>query len=427
MPGGPIVDADAFGRTGELAFVSRGTLWVLDGPTEQVRPIKLPAGILPESPSFSKDGKWLAFETGSLSFQHAAIWMARGTGKGAHRVTGLVVGDAFGWSPQGDLFAVSAGPSSKHAPFGAPTTVRLVSPDGSNRTLMEALAIVGAAWSPTGASLAVATVRGSSTPTLTSYSLATGKATTWSGIPAGPEEFVIPEGWWNGQGIAYMLIGNGMVPSGEGSFNAAPLYVIAQPDATPRLLGQALPNDSNGAPTAATDGDLAFVANSGEPRVVWDGKQVEICPPGPSTCVSAPAPTGDVTEDPVWSASGTLAYVAAPASPSESASPHAVSAWYGAHSLILYDPSTGTETDVSGAQGATVPEWSSNGKDVLYTAEDGLWLLRNGATAAVEIASPLFSPGRLPNYYGEVDWAQQFSWSNSTPVTPCYVECDPGA
>ncbi len=85
------------------------------------------------------------------------------------------MGNAFGWSPHADLYAVAAGPVSTRAPFEQPTTVRLVSPGGAVRTVVSAPGIVGAACSPTGASLAVSTMNHRFVPSLVSYSVATGK------------------------------------------------------------------------------------------------------------------------------------------------------------------------------------------------------------------------------------------------------------
>src|SRR5712691_4932765 len=55
-----LANAAAFAGHGELAFVSRGTLWVLDGATQTLRRVATP-GVTPLDPAFSPDGHWLAF------------------------------------------------------------------------------------------------------------------------------------------------------------------------------------------------------------------------------------------------------------------------------------------------------------------------------------------------------------------------------
>ncbi len=424
----PVVNVRAFSGQGQLAFVSRATLWVLDGATHVLHPVALPEGLVPISPTFSPDRRWLAFVTGTMATPQVSLWIARADGSRAHRVTGLVLGDAFGWSPRSDLYAVAAGPVSTRFPFGQPTTVRLVSPSGSARTIATAPGVVGAAWSPDGASLAVSTIGHDFVPSLHSYSVVNDKSTVWTGAPDVRGDWLVPAGWWDRWGVVYTVIDNGAVPDGEGSFEDAPLYSLGAPDATPHLLGDTLTDDSDGAPSASNSGLLAFVSDAGQdPRTPWDGKQVQICAPAPLTCSPAPAPAGDVTEDPVWSPSGSmLAYVAAPSRNGfDEYFPAVVSSWYGSHRLELYDPATRLASEVNGAPGATAPSWSGNGQSVLYVADDGLWFLPTATAPPVEISSPLFTPPNPASYYGVIDWQQQFGWSKGAPLTQCYVECNP--
>ena len=279
-----------------------------------MRQVALPKGLVPISPTFSRDGRWFAFVTGSTALMHGSLWIAHADGAGAHRVAGLVLGDAFGWSPHSDLYAVAAGPLSTRVPFGQPTTVRLVSPSGTSRTLATTTAVVGAGRSPDGASLAVSTLSHSFVPSLNSYTIHGDRRTTWNDDPNSRQYFVVPAGWWNGWGVVYTVIDNGAVPNGEGSFEDAALYSLAGPDATPHFLGETLTNDSAGPPSATNTGLLTFVSDAGQdPRTPWNGKQVEVCSPASLSCSAVPAPSGDVTEDPAWSPSGSmLAYVASP-------------------------------------------------------------------------------------------------------------------
>jgi len=430
----PVTNMRAFGRLGQLAFVSHNALWVLNGEAHTLRQVALPKGLVPISPTFSPDGRWLAFVTGSTALMHGSLWIAHSDGAGAHRVAGLILGDALGWSPHSDLYAVAAGPLSTRVPFGQPTTVRLVSPSGTSRTLATTTAVVGAAWSPDGASLAVSTLSHSFVPSLNSYTIHGDRRITWNDDPNSRQYFVVPAGWWNGWGVVYTVIDNGAVPNGEGSFEDAALYSLAGPDATPHFLGETLTNDSAGPPSATTAGLLTFVSDAGQdPRTPWNGKQVEVCSPASLSCSAVPAPSGDVTEDPAWSPSGSmLAYVAAPSLNTDEFLAPAVSSWYGSHLLEVYNPGTHSASPVEAAQGATVPSWSASGKSLVYEANNGLWLLPNSAVRPFEVASPLFAqttsplsgPG-IPSYYGEIDWSQQFGWSRGAPLSQCYVGCNP--
>jgi hypothetical protein len=429
----PTVNLRAFQGHGRLAFVSRGRLWVMDGKARTVREVSLPEGLVPLAPTFSPDGRWLAFTTGAAPLMQASLWVAPANGSEAHRVKGIVVGDAFGWSPRADLYAVATGPLSRRAPFGQPTTVRLVSPTGVVRVLAEAPAIVGAAWSPDGSELAVSTMDHDFVSTLSSYVVSTGRRTTWTGASDGRQRFVVPAGWWRSWGVVYTVIGNGSVPDGEGSFEDSSLYADSSPGAKPRFLGQTLTNDSDGAVTGTRSGDIAFVDDSASfPRVPWSGKQVVVCLASTRSCHSVPAPAQNVTEDPAWNPAGTeLAYVAAPQLTTSEFLPSVVARWYDAHSLELYDVGAGAAAPGVSAPGATVPLWSAGGSHLLYAAGDGLWLTTSSGSP-VEVASPLFAPSSLTtsssplSYYGEIDWAQQFGWSAAAGTTaPCYVVCDP--
>ena len=61
------------------------------------------------------------------------------------------------------------------------------------------------------------------------------------------------------------------------------------PDATPRLLGETLTNDSDGPPSATNTGLLTFVSDAGQdPRTPWNGKQVEVCSPSVALLLGGP-------------------------------------------------------------------------------------------------------------------------------------------
>jgi hypothetical protein len=155
----PAVNAAAFAGHGELAFVSRGTLWVLDGATRALRRVTTP-GVTPAGPLFSADGRWLAFAgiPASPAAQGGTVWLAAGDGSGAHQV--VSGGALIGWNPASDLLAATAG-----------STVRLITPSGPARTLMRAARIQSAAWSPGGGGKGSATGRSATafraTPTAT--------------------------------------------------------------------------------------------------------------------------------------------------------------------------------------------------------------------------------------------------------------------
>lgn len=402
----PSVDAAAFAGHGELAFVSRGTLWVLDSRTRTLRRVAAP-GMAPVNPAFSPDGRWLAFlgtstnrPAGTASF---ALWIASGDGRGAHQIRGLPTAGLAGWSPDRDILAVTTR-----------ATVRLVWPSGKVRTLVSAADLESAAWSPGGSAIAVATATTSGS-TLASYPLAGGHSTVWvklsarGGVPGGANYIIDPAGWWPHRGIGFWALANGE------SINADqdPFYVIPAPGAHPRLLGNTLHGNTLDQVAVAATGWLALVAEtpgSGLGRVIWQNRRIKVCGPATATCTAVPSPPSTVTLDPAWTPDGTrLAFVRAPSQTSPAFQQHAVTAWYNAHQLWVDNPATRSTRKLD-ASGATVPAWSTNGQSLLYIARDGIWLLPRLTRRPVRIATPLFPPGNWPTYYGQVDWTPQFAW-----------------
>jgi dipeptidyl aminopeptidase/acylaminoacyl peptidase len=416
QPHMPVVNAAAFAGRGELAFVSRGRLWVLDGKTGTLRRVITP-GVTPLDPAYSPDGRWLAFlgSSNNPPVQANTVWLARGDGSGAEPVAAS--GGLIGWSPVSDVLAVEAG-----------TALRLIEPFRRAWTLTRAAGLSAAVWSPDGRYLAVATRVWPSATTLASYPVTGGRPLVWlrlnarSGVLNGMNQVIIdPAGWWPRWGIGFWVFGDGMVHNTD----QAPLDVIPAPGKRPMLLGSTLPNGDAPEASAAGNGWLAVVDNSRSAfgRVIWQGKHVEACHSGLNSCAPVSSPPSTVTLDPAWSADGSLlAYVQAPYRASPGFPQKIVAAWYAAHQLWLYDPASGAGRELDAA-GASVPVWSADGKSLLYVARDAIWLLPQLSGRPVPIAGPLFPPGRWPAYYGQVDWVGQFAWWPGT--SPAAATCSP--
>jgi WD40 repeat protein len=424
VPGGPIVNVAAFAGHGRLAFISGRTVWVLDGDRRSLRRIATPAGLYPSQPSFSRDGRWLAFVRTTTTpwyvpgsgAQVGQLWLARGDGTAARPVTGLANARLVGWSPTSDILAVIAGPISQRVPFESPTTVRLVSADGHDRVRVKARGVRSAAWSPSGRALAVVTEDGHQHMTLAAYPTDGARRTVWGRFGPhtqlnGMTQIVVDvAGWWQALGIGVWVYGDGMVHDND----ETPLDLIGAARAEPRYLASTL-SDGTTRVLAAGRGRLALVAdvshgvNGG--RVVWDAKQLHVCTS--VGCRAVKTDRGDVTLDPAWSPNGRLlAYVRAPDRTSGPWTQGVVRRWYRNHELRILDVRTGAIRVIAAARGATVPVWSPDGRSVLFVGEDGIWLMPRLGGKAVEIAWPLFA-GPWPNYYGQMAWPAQFAWWSS--------------
>jgi hypothetical protein len=207
------------------------------------------------------------------------------------------------------------------------------------------------------------------------------------------------------------------------------------------VLAQTLSTGITDAVNAAPDGQLAVVASSADAgRFLGQGKAVERCEPKTYACAPLPGasvwsgqdnltcpcvfrapapgtPGSGVSLDPAWSPNGKLlAYVKAPGY-FNGASPNL--AWYGDRSLYLWNAHDGTTRRLVPIDGASLPTWSRDGRELLYVSNDGLWLKSISTGNAVEIEHPLFAPAAWNSvatesngisFFGQIAWGQQFSW-----------------
>ena len=460
----PFVNVRAFAHDGELAFVSHGRLWVLDGRAGSVRELRSPRGLTPASPSFSRDGRWLAYldqPPPNGDGGPAQLWLAHADGSSAHRVGALAVDQLVGWSPHADVLAAITDITVRFPqPAGIepqPAVLTLVSPHTGARRLM-ALAVAAArwhslwaaAWSPSGAAVAVTVyspLRGQGS-SVRSYPLDGGPPTRWFSIrndqrlagicggSCGSSEVIADlAGWWRGWGITFWATCCGSTHGNDGTA----LELIRHPGATPQLLPATLSDRVTDAIAPGPSGELALVASGNGGREIGAGKEVEDCSATRVACTPLPRasvwqgadpqthcpvacrffrhppsgkPGSGVSLDPSWSPDGRyLAYVKAPvALTGGGPSPQ----WYGAHELYLYDTRSDSTRRLGPIRGASVPAWSADGRQLLYVAGDGLWLASAQTGRAVEIEHPLLPPlaklGLAQDYYGQIDWTAQFGW-----------------
>jgi WD40 repeat protein len=427
--------------------------------------------LVPGSPAFSHDGRWLAYLVphGAGDGAFSQLWIADGDGTAAHLVSRLAVDQLVGWSPSADVLAVTT--DTRTAPVYDPamgaklrsdeaTVLQLVTPGGVTRRLLAVPAIVhgpqiyDAVWSPNGTAIAVATYEGFPSPlsTVRAYPIAGGTPTTWlvirarQGLPgvctaACGGVTADLAGWWRGWGIAFWALPGALAQT----VDATALVVLASPGATPHVIARTLANGTTDEIATAPDGAVALVASTrGSGRVYTQGKAVETCALRTRTCAELPedtvwsgatprfpcpspcsqfhqpppgVPGSAVSLDPAWSTNGSqLAYVEAPSTPTgENPTP----AWYGAHELFLWNSRTDMTRKLADISGVTVPTWSNDGKQLLYVSGDGLWLAPLVSGRPVEIEHPLFpeqewrtvATNQL-SFYGQIAWTAHFSWSS---------------
>jgi hypothetical protein len=409
--GPPAIGASAFTGHGRLAFVSGDRLYVLDG-TAADKPATLhlvTKDQVPGSPTWSADGRWLAFLVGTPdadgAMTNGALWLAGPDGQSAHLVLGNVSG--FGWSPKADELAAVSG-----------DTLFTVRPGQAARSVIRAPGLTGPpAWSPDGTRIAVSFVERDAQRQFTGGELAYVEPGTSSAgiisVAHSTSDALLVDGWWpSGQGLfawqdpqdSASLAADG-VPVGSyalgGGVKILPSTLVHQSFAVP----------SWGGVTLVTGGD----------RYLWDAKTLTLCLTSGSCLAAMNATPAPVNLDPAWSPNSepTLAFVHAAPSPSVGFSQQILNAWYRTRQLWYWAGTGGNPLPVPRAgTGVAAPVWSANGQDILYVRDNALWLIPMFAATgmpasgpATEIVGALFQ-GDWPNFYGYTDWQSQFAWQS---------------
>jgi dipeptidyl aminopeptidase/acylaminoacyl peptidase len=394
----PFADLGAFAKEGELAFVSRGRLWVLDGDSGRLTAVSQP-GQTASDPEFSPNGRWLAYET--YNGNSGALWLAHADGSSPR----LVSGGGRYWLPGGRL--VAGGRALTVAHSGALT------PSGPVPAALAAWAADGTRYAFTSRDFTVNPARSSSGSEQLDVSRTIGgKRTEWyrnavsftpsSGIQGGLFDglAVLPRD----QGILFKLDPGGSADRPE---DGLPLYELTAAGTRPIDLGitVGLPITFGAAGT--------FAITLGGNRYAWLTKSVAICSAVSAHCSPLPTPKGVLSFDPAFSPSGAmLAFVEAPSSPAGNIGQATVRSWYATHSLWLLERGSSTPRRVPGTGGAASPVWSADGRSLLYVSNDALWLLPSTSNRPVRIVAPLFPRDDWNSFFGEIDWADQFAWQS---------------
>ena len=406
----PTVDTMAFQGRGQLAFVSSGRLYVLDGSAAG-RPATLHAVAAPggaTAPAWSPDGRWLAFLVVPpspypvVSDPMGTLWLANADG-GAARPA-LANAGPFSWSPATDVLAATVtNPASGRSwlcelrPGATPHLV----PGATGPAL----------WSPDGRQLAFTTIL--SNPQRGFYGSKLETIPASGGTPVvrrtSSQAALLVAGWWpDGQGLMAWADEQG---SASLAADGQSLLSFPLSGGRPVTLGFTLLFP----PFLATSPAQRLVAvDNGGDRVLWDDKTILLCAPA-GGCTGLPGGTPRATNlDPALSPAGpALAFVHASAalSRAQTFDQKSIAAWYATRSLWVYVPGGRAYQITKAGTAVADPTWSRDGQLLLYVRDDGLWLInpRGSQARATQVVGRLFS-GAWPNYYAYIDWRDQFAW-----------------
>jgi TolB protein len=392
----PAVNRSAFAGHGYLAFISRGTLWVLDGSSGSLTPVTGPSQQASD-PAFSPGGRWLSYGVANQT------WLARADGSSPRLISS---GSGGGSWLSGDLLLVgdgvwriSTGEGVTHA--GSASTGLFPPSTGEHRYIFVS------------STLRVAPDRrpSSGVMRLEVSSSLNGRRKTWFEMPVS----FTPQGGLNEPAFTFALA----LPKGAGILVGGSTYCcdIADGVNVYEIKAAGAPRRSFGhtvGDTVSLGANGTFAFTRGANRYAWLTKAVETCSTATERCTRVPTAAGTLSLDPAFSPDGrTLAFVQAAGLDQTTIGQAEVLRWYATHSLwIRREPDT-APVRIAGTTGAAAPVWSKDGRSLLYVADDGLWLLPSLSAKPVRIAAPLFSPGAWPSFYGEVGWSGQFAWSTA--------------
>jgi WD40-like Beta Propeller Repeat len=255
----PIANAPAFAGHGNLAFVSRDRLWLLDGPTRRLVRV---AGAGASSPTFSPNGRWLAWSQGTTRFG-----LARSDGTGTRLVPSH---DTPTWLPDGRLlvgraiYRVAGGVPVEAGP--APKGLQSWTPDGTRYAFVEIQPSRHRAGSYNDVQR-VEVSRSLNSPRKVWVEIRS-RFTARSGFDRGAigRVAMLPEGG--------VLVWLDPMHSALLAADGEPVYEIRSPRAHPERLGVTLGNSLS----LGTFG--RFALGAGGDRIAWTAKRVITCAGG---------------------------------------------------------------------------------------------------------------------------------------------------
>ena len=410
------VDVQTFHGQGQLAFSWSGRLYMLDGQRDAL--YALPGTIASSNPEWSPDGEWLAYTVYTTQARHEvvnAVRVVRRDGIDAHQVAGPPSSEALGftWLPRGHMLEIET--STSH---GTGPAARCVDAGEGPATPCPVAGEYGS-YSRDGKTLAYTKLLPNKDPLKRREELLTAQGgRTQVQVPAqlGSIDIV---GWWpDGKGLLYRTD-----PQFSASLAAdgLPLYSLrlgARPKALPVSLGY--PDWMSASPSGRQ-----VVLVSGGGRDAWHGKSLEICDLETAACHPPPSKQGTVSLDANWSPRGNqIAFVqardlgpvdGAGGNDAFSAEPLPSSAsWVRSRTLwVANTDGTGARRVAAAGTGVYDPQWSADGRHVLFVRDNWLWLIDVLGGPPSRVLGP-FGSGWFSDYYGHQSWSEYWTWNRGT-------------
>lgn len=394
-----IVNHTLFKNKGHLAFIQNGLLYALDGQTGSL--VKLSKSGSALQPKWSHDGQWLAYILlRNKADTSGSLWMVRRDGSQAHQIQGLpenIWPDSYSWSPTANQLLVSN------------QGIWLVSTQESPKQLVNAETDLSPSliWSPDGKQIAYSQTLPykeeavmNRSDALYTMNILDGQAVKQLVSQAAG---IRPIMWWpDGKGLLYW----------EDPFHSASIAADGLDLCSYRIGEQKAHHFSPGLTDhnylSSSDGMLLRVSGSG--RELWTQKWLELCDLKEGTAKRLNLPAGSVAADPSLSPdTERIAFVSAPDLGSENyPDAQQLEGWANRRTLWIANKN-GSEAKPLSKAGGDIhePQWSGDGKDLLYISEDCLWLIDKQGKERHKILGP-FSTAAGQFDYGSGNYV--FAW-----------------
>ncbi len=384
---------------GDLAFVSKGILYMIDGNTGDLKQLTESGQAF--YPRWSYDGKYLAFiRITDTKTSSGALWIVHRDGKQAYQVQGLPqpigAGD-FQWSPTDHLLAVTT--------WNVTDGIWLVPVNETPRQLLKAANPMWFAWSPDGKNIAYNITedsddvenRGDILYTIGIDDGKTVKRLDLSGTGTGIE---VAKWWPDGGGLLYWT--NRALHSSSLRADGLSLWTLNLDGDEPEELDCTLTYREW--LDFSPDGKLLMVSGSG--RSLWNGKKLALADARSGKMKYVEPPKGSsVAFEPVFSPDGKkMAFIAA----QEMDEPTFYSEqepWFESRTLWIADADGSNAKPVIGSK-IYKSMWSKNGKDLFYIRDNDLWL--NSANGGKVLGS--ITDSETWGFYGYIRYSDWFDW-----------------
>ncbi|HWP96362.1 MAG TPA: biopolymer transporter Tol [Syntrophomonadaceae bacterium] len=383
------VDYIVLKNQGDLAFIQDGTLQILEGSTGRLTKINANGQAL--QPKWSHDGQWLAYLIANQ--QNLSLWVVKRDGTQLHPVDGLPEAVSYGiykWSPTENVLAVSCQGIWLVNEQGQPKQVVKTGPDITPDIT----------WSPDGQQIAYSLTLPYTPEEVEKRSDALYTMDIHSGQTVErlmtPAAGIMLAGWWpDGKGILYWEDPfHGLSIAADGlELCSLPLGAKEPFRLTAGLIKRSWLS-------LASDHRLLRVAGAG--RQEWSNKWLEISDIATGTAVRVNLPQGSVPTDPSFSADGSkITFVTAPDLGSmDYPSVEKFKDWINSMTLWVANPDgSGARLLSKAGKSVQEPQWSKDGKYIMYMADKYLWMIDVQGDEPRRIAGPFSTIDDQADYY----------------------------